>query len=365
MVLGTVCGLTGFATVGEPAQAQITDGNRLAQMSMVFTSIDFDRKGKQVGFVMFPHSPHDDAWGVTRVPIAVIANGSGPTVVIEGGNHGDEYEGPITICQLIRELEPGHIRGRLILFPAINAHASMAGRRTSPADGLNFNRTFPGDPLGSITEQISAYLTNEIFPRAQAFMDLHSGGSSLDLLPSAIVEPAADPDLRRRNIAAALAFDAPFTVVIGNLGDPRTATAAACRAGLVTVGTEMAGGGTVSPHALAICRRGVRNVLTHLGVLPAKEPLQRNHDATLLELPGPSAYVFATTDGIFEPFHEHGREVRSGEPAGRIHCVWDPTRDPETVHYQTDGILFGRRQPGRVRPGNCCLVVAAPCGELA
>ena len=58
-----------------------------------------------------------------------------------------------------------------------------------------------------------------------------------------------------------------MTVVIGNLGDPRTATAAACRAGLVTVGTEMGGGGTVSIEALATCRHGVRNVLAHLGVL--------------------------------------------------------------------------------------------------
>ena len=32
------------------------------------------------------------------------------------------------------------------------------------------------------------------------------------------------------------AFDAPMMVVISNLGEPRTATAAACRAGLVTVG---------------------------------------------------------------------------------------------------------------------------------
>ena len=46
--------------------------------------------------------------------------------------------------------------------------------------------------------------------------------------------------------------------------------------------------------------------------------------------------------------------------AGRIHCTWDPTRTPETVHYQADGILYGLRQPGRVRPGNCCAVVAAP-----
>ena len=56
-------------------------------------------------------------------------------------------------------------------------------------------------------------------------------------------------------------------------------------------------------------------------------------------------------------------DVRAGEPAGRIHCTWDPTRPAETLHYQADGILFGRRQQGRVRPGNCCLVVAAPYGR--
>ncbi len=50
-------------------------------------------------------------WGVTQVPIAVIANGKGPTVVIEGGNHGDEYEGPIAIGELARDLDPGLIQG--------------------------------------------------------------------------------------------------------------------------------------------------------------------------------------------------------------------------------------------------------------
>ncbi len=332
---------------------------------LAFTDIDLDRPGKQVGFVMIPHSPHDDAWGVTRLPIAVIANGAGPTVIVEGGNHGDEYEGPIAISELIRELEPADVQGRLILLPAINVHAVIAGQRTSPVDGLNFNRSFPGDPRGTMSQQIAAYVAQELFPRADALLDLHSGGSSLAILPSAIIEPAADPALRRRNIAAARAFDAPLTVVIANLGDPRTATAAACSAGLVAVGTEMAGGGTVSPDALALCRRGLRNVLAHLGALPACAQEAPRGDGRLLELPGASAYVYATMDGIFEPFHPLGREVRAGEPAGRIHCTWEPMRPPETLHYRADGILFGRRQPGRVRPGNCCLVVAAPYrGEL-
>ncbi len=340
-------------------------GRRITEprTSTAFTTIDIDEPGRQVGFVMIPHSPHDDAWGVTRIPIGVIAGGDGPTVIIEGGNHGDEYEGPIVIAELIRELEPKDIRGRLILMPSVNAPAAMAGQRTSPVDGLNFNRTFPGDPRGTITQQISAFMADEILPRGDAFLDLHSGGSSLNIIPSAILEPTDDPELERKCIAATRAFDAPAIVVIGNLGDTRTATAAAIEAGLITIGTEMAGGGTVSIDALAICRRGVRNVLAHLGVLPGHTVEPRREKQQVLELPGAGAYVFATLDGVFEPFHQNGRAVKAGEEAGRIHCPWDPARAPETLAYQADGILYGRRQPGRVRPGNCCLVVAAPYRE--
>ena len=104
----------------------------------------------------------------------------------------------------------------------------------------------------------------------------------------------------------------------------------------------------------------------HLGVLDGKHRSPARGDGKILELPGSKAYVFATMDGIFEPFHANGAAVSEGQPAGRIHCTWDATREPETVHYQTDGILYGRRQPGRVRPGNCCLVIATEYeGEVA
>lgn len=331
-----------------------------------FTTVDLDKPGKQIGFLMIPHSPHDDAWGVTRVPIGVISNGKGPTVILEGGNHGDEYEGPITICELIRNLDPGKVQGRLILMPANNVHAVMSGTRTSPVDGLNFNRTFPGDAKGTITQQISEFVANEIFPRGDAFLDLHSGGSSLDILPSTVLEPTEDAKLHRRNVAAVRAFDAPLIVVVSNYGDSRTATAAACNAGLTTVGTEMGGGGTVRPEVLDICRRGVRNVLAHLGVLGrSSETVATRNKAPLFHLPGSSAFVYATGDGIFEPFHPNGHPARAGEAAGRIHYTWDPAREPDVLHYQADGIVYGRRQPGRVKAGNCCLVVAAPYqGEI-
>jgi len=74
--------------------------------TMLRATVDFDKVGKQTGFIQVPHSVHEDAWGVIPVPIAVISNGRGPTIILEGGNHGDEYEGPIVLGELIRTLDP-------------------------------------------------------------------------------------------------------------------------------------------------------------------------------------------------------------------------------------------------------------------
>ncbi|MCF3933773.1 succinylglutamate desuccinylase/aspartoacylase family protein [Acuticoccus sp. M5D2P5] len=332
----------------------------MARKSTAFVTVDFDKPGKQSGFIHIPHSPHDDAWGTTRIPVAVIKNGEGPTAILQGGNHGDEYEGPIVLGEMVRELDPGAVQGRVILLPAINVAAVEAGRRTSPVDGLNMNRTYPGDPGGTITQQTSAFVNDVIYPIGDAFLDLHSGGSSLDILPSAIIEPAADPDHHKRNAAAVLAFGAPLTVVVDNLGERRTSTAASVAAGLTTVGTEMGGGGTVSLEALKICRRGARNVLAHLGILEASPNQPAAADRPVLTIPGPPGYVFASANGVFEGFHPLGTEVRAGQEAGRVHHLGDPSRPPEILHYAADGILYGRRQPGRVVSGNCCLVIAAP-----
>jgi N2-acetyl-L-2,4-diaminobutanoate deacetylase len=323
-------------------------------------TVDFEKDGKQIGFFDLPHSAHDDAWGVIRVPLAVIKNGDGPTIILEGGNHGDEYEGPIALGELIRDLDPGRVSGRLVFVPAINLPAVVAAHRTSPIDQLNMNRSFPGSVNGTATQQITAFVNDVLFSMGDAFLDLHSGGSSLDLIPSAVIEPVDDPAHHARNVAAVKSFGAPMIVVIDNRGDPRTATASAARAGLTVVGTEMAGGGAVSIDALGIARRGVRNVLAHLGALPADAAAPSAAEPKLYDIAGAGAYVLATDDGVFEPFHRNGAVVRAGQPAGRIHFLTNPGRPPAELNYGVDGILYGRRQPGRVRPGNCCLVVASP-----
>ncbi|MGV1756580.1 succinylglutamate desuccinylase/aspartoacylase family protein [Rhizobium sp. A22-96] len=337
-----------------------TPGRKLEtpRRNSIFTSIDLDRPGKQIGYFCVPQSPHDDAWGTVQVPLAVVKNGTGPTVLIEAGNHGDEYEGPIALGELLREIDPADVTGRIIAIPAINVRAVEAGQRTSPVDGLNFNRSFPGDFNGTLTSQTAAYVNDYLFPIADYFLDLHSGGSSLMILPSAIIEPSPTPEGHRRNIKATLAFGAPTVVMVDNLGEMRTSTAAANLQGLIVIGSEMAGGGLVSQDALAICRRGIRNVLKHAGVLKGAPDMPAEANARVLKVPGSQGYILSDDDGVFEPISELGTEVKAGDVAGRIHFLRSPAREPVILHHPIDGIVFAKRQPGRVRPGNCCFVLA-------
>ena len=116
----------------------------MAVATQVVTSIDYEQEGKQLGWLEVPQSTNTSGWATLSIPIAVIKNGDGPTALIFGGNHGDEFEGPVTLMNLARALNPDQIQGRVIFVPLLNRPAVEAGTRLSPIDGRNMNRAFPG-----------------------------------------------------------------------------------------------------------------------------------------------------------------------------------------------------------------------------
>src|SRR6202048_3028591 len=65
--------------------------------SRLTAEIDFDRDGKQHGFIRLPYSVHRSAYGWIPIPVACIKNGVGPRVLLMAGNHGDEYEGQVAL----------------------------------------------------------------------------------------------------------------------------------------------------------------------------------------------------------------------------------------------------------------------------
>src|SRR5688572_6593572 len=73
-----------------------------------------------------------------------VGQSSGPSVLVTAGVHGDEYEGPAAIAEAASWLSPLSLSGNVCMIPEANPFAFAAGTRTSPADGVNLARVFPG-----------------------------------------------------------------------------------------------------------------------------------------------------------------------------------------------------------------------------
>jgi predicted deacylase len=237
----------------------------------------------------------------------------------------------------------------------------MAGRRVSPIDDLNLNRVFPGDPDGTVTQQIAWYIEHEITPMADIMADLHSGGSSLMYLPSALVQLGGDEERQRRQVAALKAFASPTAYFTRwGPGGAATASGGAMRKGVVAMGTELGGSGTVTPAALRIAERGIRNLLVHVGILPESERIVPPEPTRFFEVAGPDYYTYAPEPGVFEPAVELGQSVHGGQVAGRIHFPETPWASPVDVHFQRDGIVLCKRIPGRTARGDCLFHLGTP-----
>jgi predicted deacylase len=324
--------------------------------SRLYSEVDFNQDGRQTGFIRLFHSVHSSAYGFIPIPIVVIRNGEGPTALFVSGNHGDEYEGQVALCNLAQSLDPASIRGRVIIMTMANFPAAMAGTRTSPIDGGNLNRIFPGDPDGGVTAQIAYFLETVIVPLADVVCDLHSGGSSLMYTPCALAVGPSDPARLPPLIALLRAFGAPlaFVTVGGNgTGDAKSLAGAAARRGIPCINTELGGAGTVSAAGLRLAERGLINVLVHAGILSAEARIPVDGEMRLVELGGPEYFVYATEKGVFEPLVEPGDMVVAGQLAARIHrpeTPWDP---PTELHFQRDGLVMCKRIPGRTERGDC------------
>jgi predicted deacylase len=311
--------------------------------TQIVTDINYDRPGAQLGTLAVPQSTNSSGWRNELVPIAVFNGGPGPTALLFGGNHGDEYEGPVTLMKLARALDPAQLRGRVIVVPMLNRPAVAAGTRLSPLDGKNMNRAFPGRADDTITGMIAHYVSSVLFPLADLVVDIHSGGRSAHFLPSVNMHRVPDDEQMRKMIDAALAWGAPYVFIYRDVGGVGLLPGLAEQLGKVTLGTEIGSASQFGAEMLGIAERGVWNVLRHAGILADRPPDAPAAAAQVVAADQYDDYIMAPVSGVFEPFAEMGAWFEAGQPVGQIHSVEQPFAAPTSVRARTSGMLISRR----------------------
>jgi predicted deacylase len=327
----------------------------------VWTQVDFAREGKQSGHFYIPHSDTRSAYGNLAVPMVSIRNGAGPTILLMAGNHGDEFEGQVVCCRIARALQAGDIQGHLIVVPAVNYPAAAGGQRVSTVDDANLNRSFPGSPDGNMTQQIAHYLDSVLMPMADVVIDLHSGGSSLDYLPTAFVTLPGDPQRDARAVEALSVFGAPLSLLWAFYDDTRLAHSSAHRNGCLYFCTELGGTASIQPHCLDYSYAGSVRLLQHFGLLrrsAALEPFRGAERTRYVEIPDRSFHVYAPATGLFEPRFRLGDVVRKGDLAGLTYFIEEPLREPVPSYFANDGFVICKRHYAQSRTGDCLVHIA-------
>ncbi|WP_457300113.1 N(2)-acetyl-L-2,4-diaminobutanoate deacetylase DoeB [Phyllobacterium sp. P5_D12] len=322
--------------------------------SPITPTVDLDKQGVQHGFLRLPYSRDDSAWGSVMIPIAVIRNGSGPTALLTGGNHGDEYEGPIALFDLARTLDLGKVSGTVIIVPAMNYPAFRAGTRTSPIDKGNMNRSYPGKPDGTVTQKIADYFTRELLPRADVVLDFHSGGRTLDFVPFAAAHILPDKVQEAKGFDAVKAFSAPWSMRMLEIDAVGMYDTTVEEMGKVFVTTELGGGGTARAETVAIAKRGAMNVLRHAGIVSGNID---HRDTRWLDMPSGDCFSFVEDQGLIETMIDLGDFVKEGQVIARIHPIGRTGAAPTEIQAKLTGLLAARHFPGLVKPGDCVAVV--------
>lgn len=324
------------------------------------SKIDWESKGARAYSVPFTS---DGYWARTRMPLYVASSGKpGKTIVAIGGTHGDEYEGPVALKNLINSFDASTlVAGRLIVIPVFNNPAFRADQRESPLDGINMNRAFPGKADGSITFRMARFLTDEVLSRADVVIDIHSGGRGFQIVPCMSFHAVDDPALKKQFKETAFLFGTPFTMIYTSGMGTGLLTEEAEKMGKITIGSELGYGASTDLDGVRWGHHGVLNVMRYYGLLdePAEDlTLPAWGKQRLIQNIDIDTWITAPIAGVSEPLQPLGAYVTAGTPVARIHDFdrWDePGID---IVADQDGYVLCRKFRAVTEQGDVVMVIA-------
>ena len=323
----------------------------------ITATINFDKEGIQHGFLKVPYSSNTSAYGSIMIPITQFKRGEGPTALLTGANHGDEYEGPIALFNLARRSDISNISGRVIIVPAMNFPAFQSCDRVSPIDDINMNRTYPGKPDGTVTQIIADYFSRALLPMTDIALDIHSGGKTLDCLPFAASHILDNKEQETTCEAAAKAFGAPYLLKMLELDSGGMYDSQVESMGKTFVTTELGGCGTSTPYTVEIAKRGVDNLLIHVGIMTGE--IKPNPTPTVsLNMPDDRSFLCCEHHGLLEPFVSLGDTVIKGDLLAKIHDIDKTNAKPHEYFAKRDGMVITKHAPSIVNMGDNLFVIA-------
>lgn len=297
--------------------------------------------------------------GGTFEAIEHIGEEPGPTVALLGGVHGDEEEGVLAIQRLSAALDAAPL-GRGVVRAVAVAHpaAYAVNQRTSPLDGLNLARCFPGNPAGSATERLAHDLTERVIRGSDLLIDLHSAGRDYAMPTFAGYLHTGD-EVAARSRRVAVAFGAPLLWEHSPPVPPGRTVSTALELGIPCIYVEGSGGGSLEQAELDLYVDGLFGVLSDLGMTALPLPSRPNPERIVRGAGSDlDVGIAATCSGRFVTRRQAGEILEAGDCIGEI--VDDTGRTAATITTPEKATLMFVRRAARIAAGEIVCALGGP-----
>jgi uncharacterized protein len=257
------------------------------------------------------------------IPVHLFAGAEpGPTLLVQGAIHGSEIIGTMAILNLVKKLDPKQLKGNVIAVPVVNRVGFELCDRGNKVDGKDISRQFPGNPNGSVSDQIAYVYYEEVIKQADVEIDLHAGGQTAYeryVLFGAEEDPENLTEMEKvtRKLVVAFGLDQAAFFPPGTFGANK-AKSAIQDAGVVQLTAEF-GGGTGwfrnGEDNVRDAERGLWNIMKAMrivdGEFEADGPLCTVYNAGVVVWKPP-------VDGVFVRRRKFGEAMKEGEVYGSL-----------------------------------------------
>ncbi|MEZ5476134.1 MAG: succinylglutamate desuccinylase/aspartoacylase family protein [Thiolinea sp.] len=286
------------------------------------------------------------------MPVYVVhGREAGPRLFVSAAIHGDEINGVEIIRRLVRTKYLKSLRGTLLAVPVVNPFGFINKSRYLP-DRRDMNRSFPGNPQGSLAAQIAHQFLEEVACLCTHGIDLHAAAIGRTNLPQIRIHLGNNDDPVIQGMATA--FNAPVILNAG-LRDGSLRKAASER-GVKVILYEAGEALRFDEIPIRAGVKGILSVMRYLGMLPGNKR-QRIHGNGIEPLfSSSSSWVRASQSGILRVATPMGHHVNNGDLLGHIANPFGGNE--ETVHASTSGIIIGRSTLPLVHKGEAIFHIA-------
>jgi predicted deacylase len=213
----------------------------------------------------------------------------------------------------------------------------------------DLNRSFPGNPGGSLAERMAHTILQSILEtKPSLVLDLHNDWTRTIpyIVLDALGENPTAAEQRMRDKLFQLANSTQFPIVEEPNPLRRSLSHTLVQAGIPALTFELGESQVVNEANVAMGVAAVWEILAGQGMVEADANLAPNGEAALLRY---SSHPLCSTCGILRFLCEPGQKVRKGQVIARVHDAFG--RILETLRVEADALVLGVADSSATFPG--------------